>query len=177
MRVHSPRGERELRLPEGGPALTAEVRALEREADPELYYEGLLALARRQEAAGRVEAAAELYAAVVQEAEAVGALREGPLRTRAKEGLDAILGRGAFGPRAEFLLRNLAQQSSDQAMLFAMGTAGAVFRMTRLATLSRLASTPNPGILTQLIGAGRLASLTGFALEAPAFTLAGRLGH
>ncbi|MCC6273348.1 MAG: hypothetical protein IT572_07760 [Deltaproteobacteria bacterium] len=184
MRVHSPRGERELRLPEGGPALTAELRALEREGDPALYYEGLLALARRQEAAGRVETAAELYAAVVQEAAAVGAVppltgdkRERPLRINAQEGLDAILGRGAFGPRAEFLLRNLAQQSSDPAMLFAMGTAGAVFRMTRLATLSRLASTPNPGILTQLIGAGRLASLAGFALEAPAFTLAGRLGN
>ncbi|MCC7344686.1 MAG: hypothetical protein IT573_07080 [Deltaproteobacteria bacterium] len=176
MRVHSPRGERELRLPEGGPALTAELRALEREGDPELYYEGLLALARRQEAAGRVEAAAELYAAVLQEADAVEGLREGPLRVRAQEGLDAILGRGAIGPRAEFLLRNLAQQSSDPAMLFAMGTAGAVFRMTRLATLSRLASTPNPGVLTQILGAGRLASLTGFAVEAPAFTLAARLG-
>jgi len=150
---------------------------LERETDPGLFYEGLLGLARRQEAAGRVETAAELYAAVVQEADAVGALRERPLRINAQEGLDAILGRGAFGPRAEFLLRNLAQQSSDPAMLFAMGTAGAVFRMTRLATLSRLASTPNQGILTQLMGAGRLASLAGFALEAPAFTLAGRLGN
>ncbi|MDL1873375.1 hypothetical protein FBR05_14440, partial [Deltaproteobacteria bacterium PRO3] len=133
------------------PATRRELQFLAREGDAELRAEGLLALARREEAAGRLEVAAELYAAVVQEADAVGALRERPLRTRAQEGLDAILGRGAFGPRAEFLLRNLAQQSSDPAMLFAMGTAGAVFRMTRLATLSRLASTPNPGILTQLI--------------------------
>ncbi|MCC6272022.1 MAG: hypothetical protein IT572_01025 [Deltaproteobacteria bacterium] len=156
---------------------------MSRERDPGLRAEGMLALARREAAAGRLEAAAELYAVVAQEADAVGAAppltgdkRERPLRIRAQEGLDAISGRGAIGPRAEFLLRNLARQSSDPAMLFAMGTAGAVYRMTRLATLSRLASTPNPGILTQLIGAGRLASLTGFALEAPAFTLAGRLG-
>ncbi len=183
MRVTSPRGEREWRLPEGDRTLRAELRALERETDPGLFYEGLLGLARRQEAAGRVDAAAELYAAVVQEADAVGAVpsltedkRGRPLRIRAQEGLDAILGRGAFGPRAEFLLRNLARQSSDPAMLFAMGTAGAVFRMTRLATLSRLAGASQPGFLTQVLGAGRLASVAGFALEAPAFTLAARLG-
>jgi len=186
IQVGAPRATRPAPISEGifdvraarrwGEPVAAELRALAHEGDAELRAEGLLALARRQEAAGRLETAAELYAAVVQEADAVGALREGPLRIRAQEHLDAILGRGAIGPRAEFLLRNLAQQSSDPAMLFAMGTAGAVFRMTRLATLSRLAATPNPGFLTQLIGAGRLASLTGFALEAPAFTLAGRLG-
>jgi len=178
-----------------GPA-AEELRALSRERDPELRAEGLLALARREETAGRVEAAAELYAEIVGanlvfapeqgrggrtptsfEPVAFGGAPGSPLQQRAQEHLDAILGRGAFGPRAEFLLRNLAQQSSDPAMLFAMGTAGAVFRATRLATLSRLAATSNPGILTQVIGAGRLASLTGFALEAPAFTLAGRLGN
>ncbi|MCC6272712.1 MAG: hypothetical protein IT572_04540 [Deltaproteobacteria bacterium] len=165
------------------PAQTRQLDALSRETDPEILYRDLVNFGRQLEAA-QPELAAELYSAVLQETPAVGAVppltgdkRERPLRTRAQEHLDAILGRGAFGPRAEFLLRNLAQQSSDPAMLSAMGTAGAVFRMTRLATLSRLAATPNPGFLTQLIGAGRLASLTGFALEAPAFTLAGRLGN
>ncbi len=164
--------------------MAEELLSLSREGDPELRAEGLLGLARRLEAAGCLESAVELYAVAVQEADAVGAVpsltedkRERPLRIRAQEGLDAILGRGAAGPRAEFLLRNLAQQASDPTMLFAMGTAGAVFRMTRLATLSRLAATHRPGILTQVIGAGRLASLTGFALEAPAFTLAARWGN
>ncbi|MCC6273350.1 MAG: hypothetical protein IT572_07770 [Deltaproteobacteria bacterium] len=168
-------------LPE---AARREWRALEAETDPQLFLESAYHFARRQETAGRLEAAAELYAAVAQEADAVGAVppltgdkRERPLRIRAQEGLDAILGRGAFGPRAEFLLRNLAQQSSDPSMIFAMGAAGAVFRMTRLATLSRLAATPSPGFLTQFLGAGRLASMAGFALEAPAFTLAARLGN
>ncbi len=163
-------------LPRDASVLRRELECLARERDPELRGEGLLALARRQEAEGRLEAASELYAAVVREADAGGG-RERSLRTRAQAHLDAILGRGAVGPRAEFLLRNLAQQAGDPAMLFAMGAAGAVFRMTRLATLSRLAATPYPGILTQLMGAGRLASLTGFALEAPAFTLAARLGN
>ncbi|KAB2838389.1 hypothetical protein F9K50_09350, partial [bacterium] len=160
-------------LPE---AARREWRALEAETDPQLLLEAALNFAQRQEAAGRLDAAAELYAAVIQEADAVGAEQVQPLRARAQAHLDAVLGRGAAGPRAEFLLRNLARQSSDPTMLFAMGAAGAVFRVTRLATLSRLVSTPHPGILTQLIGAGRLASLTGFALEAPAFTLAARLG-
>ena len=171
-------------LPSDAGVLRRELESLARERDPELRGEGLLALARRQEAEGRLEMAAELYAAVVREAGAVGAVsplagdgREAPPRTRAQAGLDAILGRGSVGPRAEFLLRNLAQQAADPALLFAMGAAGAVFRMTRVVTLSRLASTPNPGFMTQLLGAGRLASLTGFALEAPAFTLAARLGN
>ena len=194
IQVGAPRATRPTPISEGlfdartsrrwGETVAAELRALAREGDAELRAEGLLSLARREEAAGRVEVAAELYAEIVGANLAFtlghdggGRTQGSPLQQRAQEHLDAILGRGAFGPRAEFLLRNLAQQSSDPAMLFAMGTAGAVFRMTRLATLSRLASTPNPGILTQLIGAGRLASLTGFALEAPAFTLAGRLGN
>ncbi len=192
-------------LPE---AARREWRALEAETDPQLFLESSLNFAQRLEAAGRVEAAAELYAEVVganlgphslREDEASGGVAPGqggggrtptslgpvafggapgsPLQRRAQAGLDAILGRGAAGPRAEFLLRNLAQQASDPTMLFAMGTAGAVFRMTRLATLSRLAAAPNPGMMTQLLGGGRLASLTGFALEAPAFTLAARLGN
>ncbi|MDL1872591.1 hypothetical protein FBR05_10320 [Deltaproteobacteria bacterium PRO3] len=217
IRVGAPRASRPAPISEGifdargarrwGEPVAAELRALAREGDAELRAEGLLGLARREEAAGRVEVAAELYAEIVganlgphssREDEASGGVAPGlgrggrtptslgpmafggapgsPLQRRAQEHLNAILGRGAFGPHAEFLLRNLAQQSSDPAMLFAMGTAGAVFRMTRLATLSRLASTPNPRILTQILGAGRMASLTGFALEAPAFTLAGRLG-
>ncbi len=159
------------------PADRLELQSIAHESDAGLRAEGLLALARRLEAAGRVEAAVELYAAVVQEADALGVEQVQPLRARAQEHLDAILGRGAVGPRAEFLLRNLAQQAGDPTMLFAMGTAGAVFRMTRLATLARLAAAPNPGWMTQLLGAGRLASLTGFALEAPAFTLAARLGN
>lgn len=160
-----------------GEAALAELEALGGESDPELFYQSLLGLARSLEGEGKVEAAAEVYAAVVQEADAAGARREGPLRMRAQAGLDAILGRGAFGPRAEFLLRDLARQSSDPAMLFAMGTAGAVFRMTRIMTLSRLVARPQAGFLTQLLGTGRLASLAGFALEAPAFTLAARLGN
>ncbi|MCC6272711.1 MAG: FHA domain-containing protein [Deltaproteobacteria bacterium] len=87
------------------------------------------------------------------------------------------MGRGAAGPRAEFLLRGLAQQASDPAAIFAMGAAGSVFRMTRLAALSRLASTPSANVLTRGLGARLSAGALGFLAEAPAFTAASRLGH
>jgi len=152
------------------PAARAELSALERESDPQLYAEGVLGLAQRQEQSGRPDLAVDFYQSLLQ-SEGV----EAPQRLRAQRRLEALTGGGAFGNRAEVLLRNLAQEASDPTMLLAMGTAGAVFRMTRLATLSRLASASNPSFLTRLLGAGRLASLAGFALEAPTFTLTGRL--
>ncbi len=154
-----------------------ELESLTRETDDCLYLEGLLTLAQREERAGRVDVAAELYAAVAQETGAAGALRERPLQDRARGALDAILGRGAAAPRAEFLLRGLAQQASDPAAIFAMGVAGSVFRMTRLAALSRLASTPGTNFLTRGLGARLSAGALGFLAEAPAFTAASRLGH
>jgi len=151
-------------------AAREELLSLARESDPALRSEGLLNFGVRQEQAGQLELAAAVFQSVTN-------LPGGSLQARARGRLDAILGRGAFGNRAEYLLRNLAQEAADPSTLLALVAAGAVFRMTRLTTLSRLASTSNPGILTRLLGAGRLASVAGFALEAPTFTLVGRLGN
>src|SRR5262249_61741909 len=52
-----------------------------------------------------------------------------------------------------------------------MGAAGALFKVTRLATLSRLVASPSAGFWTRGIGAQVLASSLAFAVEAPAFTL------
>ncbi|MCC7344685.1 MAG: hypothetical protein IT573_07075 [Deltaproteobacteria bacterium] len=67
-------------------AAKAELRALEAEDDPEFFSRQLLNLGARLEAEGRLELAAELYAAVMREADAVGAVREGPLRTLFQQG-------------------------------------------------------------------------------------------
>jgi len=150
--------------------LRAEWEQLATESDPQLYQEGVLNLAQRQEQAGCYERAAEFYQSLLSGGAST-------VRERARARLDALLGRGAVGNRAEFLLRNLAAQASEPSALLAMGVAGTVFRMTRLAALSRLATSTNPGFLTRLLGAGRVASLLGFAAEAPTFTLVGRLGH
>ncbi len=178
------------------PSVRRELESLTRETDDHLYLEGLFTLALREERAGRVDIAAELYAEIVganlgphrappvRERWGVAPLHDGggrtqgsPLRQRAQRALDAILGRGAAGPRAEFLLRGLAQQASDPAAIFAMGAAGSVFRMTRLAALSRLAMTPSGNILTRGLGARVSAGALGFLAEAPAFTTASRLGN
>jgi len=148
----------------------AELRSLAQESDPQLYSEGLLNFAARQEQGGRFELAAHLYQNILSG-------NPSAIRDRAEARLDALLGRGAVGNRAEFLLRNLAEQATEPSALLAMGVAGTVFRMTRLAALSRLATSANPGFLTRFLGAGRVASLLGFAVEAPTFTLVGRLGH
>lgn len=149
-----------------------ELRALAQESDSALFFEGLMGFAGRQEQAGRPEFAAEIYSVLLADSG-----HPNPQQTLARERLNAILGRGAFGARAEHLLRHFAQQASDPAALFAMGGAGLVFRMTRLATLSRLALSPEGGFLTRGFGARAVASLAGFAAEAPAFTLAGRVAN
>lgn len=151
-------------------AVREELRALERETDPSLFLEGLLACAARREAAGDLELAAEIYSSIA-------GTNLGTQQGRAQRALDAIVGRGAAGPRAEFLLRRFAEQASDPAALFAMGAAGAVFRLTRVATLGRLTVSPGANLFTRGFGARATASLAGFVLEAPAFTLAGRAAN
>lgn len=147
-----------------------ELRALARESDPDLFCESLLSYGLRRESAGEIEAAARVYARVQEVA-------PGELSRRAARRLDAIVGRGAAGPRAEFLLRRLADEASDPAALFAMGTAVTVFRLARLASLARLSASPAANLFTRGFGARAAASLAGFALEAPTFTFAGRLAN
>ncbi len=161
--------DRWLRAPQSARRLDAaeraELTALRGEADPGLFYEGLLAFGASRESAGRPDLAVEIYAEVAAVAGPV-------LADRARRQWDAAMGRGASGPRAEFLLRRLAGEASDPAMLAGMVAAGAVFRITRLAVLGRLAATPGAGLFSRGFGARAAAALAGFALEAPAFTLA-----
>lgn len=156
-----------------GRSLDASARAewvsLQRESDPEIFYEDALAFAARQQAAGRIEVAAGLYGDILQNAASFA-----HLQNRARRSLDAILGRGEVGVRAELLLRRFAHEASDPSMLFAMAAAGAAFRLTRLATLSRLAASPCVNALTRGFGARVVSGLAGFALEAPTFTFASR---
>ncbi len=152
------------------PTLRRELADLSQESDSQLYAEGLLAVARRAEQANRLELALPIYQAVESSAGAEHA-------QRARESRAAMLGQGAFGARAEFLLRSVAEEAADPGTLLAMGAAGAVFRLTRAATLARLAGAVQPGFLTRLLGAGRLASLSGLALEAPTFTFLNRVTH
>jgi len=153
------------------PADRRELDSLQAETDPALLEEAIVHIGIRLESSGNLPAAAELYRQVLANP------NSSPCQARAQGRLDILLGQGSVGGRAEFLLRGLAEQAAEPSALLAMGAAGTVFRMTRLATLSRLTAEANPGWITRFFGAGRLASLAGFAAEAPTFTLASRLGN
>lgn len=148
-----------------------EAQALLAESDPGLLAAGLASLAGRLERSGdaaRISFALQLYQ--------IAAGHEGTEGRLARERLAVLQGGGSTGARAEFLLRGLARQASDPALLFGMGLASGVFSLTRAMTLSRLLAAPITSALTRGFGARALASVAGFAVEAPAFTLGTRLG-
>lgn len=150
-----------------------ELRSLEKENDPGLFLEGLVHWGQRLEASGHLEAAVEVYTRILNSSEHNGAstLEARSSRQQAKNRLDAILGAGDVGARSEFLLRRFCHEATDPATLISMAIGSAAFRFTRLAVLGHLRSLPAMGLLSR----GQLphiaASLAGFALEAPAFTL------
>lgn len=146
-----------------------EVEALAREEDPELFLEGAYHLARRLEEA-HPEGSARIYSAILNEGNFPR------LQGRAQARLDALRGHGPIGARVEVLMNHFVQEASDPATLLAMATAGTVFRVAQLSCLSRLAAAP-ASALTRGFAARGLAGIAGFALEAPAFTFASKLGH
>ncbi|MCE9626267.1 MAG: helix-turn-helix domain-containing protein [Deltaproteobacteria bacterium] len=142
-----------------------ELLSLARESDPQLFFEGLLSLGMREEQADHLEFAGAIYSAIAGE----GAHGGSALQQRARQRLDAIVGRGAIGNRAEVLLRRFSREVASPSMLVGMAGAQAVFGLTRLALLSRLAASPTATFLTRGVGAKTLASVGAFALEAPSF--------
>ncbi len=145
-----------------------ELDSLLREINPEMFHQGLLQLGARLEQDENLEAAAAVYSA----------LRTEPsVQAQAKQRLDAITGVGAFGARADFLLRRLTRETLEPATLLGMGAASAAFKATRLAALSRLLANPAATRLTRGWGARTAAGLIGFGVEATVFPLATRLGN
>lgn len=156
-----------------GEAGYAEYRSILSDPEAELRAEALLHFARRQELSGNLAVASELY----QGLDAADAEVPANIAARARSQRDAILGVGDGGRRAEFLLRRLALEACDPAGIAGMVLAGGVFRVTRLATLGRLAATPSLGMISRGFLARAAASTAAFALEAPAFTLGARAAH
>lgn len=157
------------RLRSSMPAVALEeMVALAGESDPQLFAEGLFAWARRQEAEDRLELAGAVYAAFstrdTSGAYFLGGTSEG-LRIQAAQRVDAILGRGALGPRAEFLLRRFAREASNPVMIAGMATGSLVFSTTRTALLSRFLASPTRSVL----GARLASSSLAFLAEVPAF--------
>jgi len=140
-----------------------ELLDLSREIDPQLYAEGLLRWARREETSNHLSQAGLVYQFLSQ-GSAMAGVSEG-LRAQAQAALDAIQGRGALGNRLEFLGRNFAREASDPVMIAGMAAGSLVFSTARSAFLSRMLATPG----RSLIGARALASTGAFLLEVPTF--------
>ncbi len=143
-------------------------------AEPEsgLFAQSLFHWAQRQEHADRLNAATLVYGLFSERTGGEGSafLIAGvsdSLRRRASESLDAVLGRGAIGPRVEFLSRRLAVQATDPVMLVGMATGSAVFAGARATLLSRFVT--SSGFLRNGFAARALASTGAFGLEVPAF--------
>ncbi len=148
-----------------GASTLTELRSIEGEQDPLLFYNSLIQLAGRLEQRHHDGEAVLLYAAVRDAApETLSGIRDTAGRRR-----DALLGVGATGPRVEVLTRRFAREATSPAMLLSMGGAQIVFGATRLALLSRLTASPARGFFTGGIGARGLASTLAFAAEGPAF--------
>ncbi len=159
--------------PEGiGARLTegqrAQLSALAGESDEGLFWRELLAFGGSLENAEKFDAAGRVYAA------AVGAVREGPLRSTAENRLNAILGKGSFAPRFEFLLKRFTKDASDPKMIVPMLAGTAVYGLARTAALGRLAGGARGAWYTQGFGARLAASTVGFAAEVPTFAFSSR---
>ncbi len=144
-----------------------EIFSLAEERDSPQLLEAIFHLARDLENTDRLPAAAALYSGLASLTE------PSPLRSRVQARLDAVLGRGDAGTRAEFLLRRLAAQSTETSSLFGMVLAGLGYARGRLAAAALLGSAAaNP--LTRGLGARFLSGTSGLLLEAPAFVLGAR---
>ncbi|MCE9626087.1 MAG: hypothetical protein K8R69_11670, partial [Deltaproteobacteria bacterium] len=149
-------------------AALEELISLSAESDTELFAEALYQWAGRQEREERVDVAGMVYGMFAQRRSDGGALVSGApegLRASAARRLDAILGRGAVGPRAEFLLRRFAREASNPVMIAGMAAGSFVFSTARTAILSRMLAAPGRGVL----GARALAATGAYLMEVPAF--------
>ncbi len=153
---------------EMSPSLNIQMRKLAEETDPEIFGRELFSLAIREERRGDAELSAKLLAWLAESG-------EGEARRQARDHLDAALGKGGFGRRAEHLLDGFAKEASDPATLAAMAAGGIVYRGARAATIARLAG--RAGFFGRGGGLRFAGGLIGFAAEAPTFTAVGRLSR
>lgn len=150
-----------------------EFQSLLRETNAAFAREGLLQLGRRLAAADELDAAARIFS-VLSEAGDPAEASAGDIRRRARQGFDALTGASYSSLRPEFLLGRLAKEATEPAGLFGLTAASAVFRATRLASLSRLLASPSLNFFTRGFGARAAAGLIGFGAEAVAFPVATR---
>ncbi|MFO1462919.1 MAG: hypothetical protein U1F66_04020 [bacterium] len=175
-----PRGSRSAQvigsLLEQNPTLRAElgetnlqeILSLSRETDPALFAQGLLVLGARLEAQDRFDAAVQVLSVVQQ-------LGPSDFARQAKSRMQAILGQGAFGGRAEFLLRKFVKDATDFKMIVPMFAGTVVSGLVKGFALGRFAAMGGEAWYTRGLGARLASNAIAFSAEVPAFALAGHL--
>ncbi len=179
------------------PENLAELSSLAAEKTPEMFFAGLLSFGQRLQDQGKVDLAAEVYSAIVgaglvsapghgggrmdaprpsNDLPAGGRTQGPPLQVAnlAQKRLNAILGKGSFGPRAEVLLGNFAGAASDYRMIVPMIAGSAVYNLARTAALARFTASAGRAWYQTGMGARLSSGLVGFAFEVPTFSLSSR---
>ncbi|MDL1872501.1 hypothetical protein FBR05_09860 [Deltaproteobacteria bacterium PRO3] len=150
-------------LPGSAPkALLARLDELRRETDEGLLLTDLLALGIQLKSEHRAEAAYALLSRLSQEDIA------DPVRAKARAEADAIEGKGAAGPRAEFLLSRFCKDATDARVIAPMIAATLVGQVAGTAALGRLMGRP-ASWLTRGFGAELGAGAFGYGAEVVTF--------
>ncbi|HKY62988.1 MAG TPA: bifunctional serine/threonine-protein kinase/formylglycine-generating enzyme family protein [bacterium] len=175
------------RLPEGRrqalqenfpPGFLPELVSLAAETDTELFYDGLIHLARRHRSE-RPDLALACFSLMRESLETDLPGRPAnhrDLLARVQRESDSIEGRGAIGGRVEFLAGNFVRETTNPIGLASMALGGLAFTTVRTGMFARLLA-GSAGTWTRGFGARALASSVAFGAELPAFVLSGRLLH
>jgi len=151
-----------------GEANLAEILSVATNREPNFLWEDVLALGIRLKQGGQFARAATLFQALSQD------FIPETLRQKATRELDAMLGKGSAGMRAEFLLSRFSQEATDYRMIVPMMLGTAVSSLARSASLARLAGLSEDLWYARGFSARVTAASVAFAAEVPTFTLASR---
>ncbi|MCE9625617.1 MAG: hypothetical protein K8R69_09245, partial [Deltaproteobacteria bacterium] len=161
-------------LPRVKPGLSQEVLDLTEETDPQLMLESCLILARHLEDDGQMESALSIYSALVETGRKDPRLIVGSLAiARAQSRLDAILGKGGFGARSEFLISRFTAQATDYRTILPMMAGSLVGQLAKTWVLG--AYVQNAGRIGAMGLEVRLVSgAAALTAEVPVFSLGSR---
>ncbi len=153
------------------PANREELKSILAQRSEALLHQDLLGFGRRLQAEEKFELALELYAWLGAQADAME-----EVKLAANREAEAIQGKGAFGARAEVLLRQVTRDSVDGKVILPMVGASVVGQLGKAFTMTRLLRGP-AGLFTRGSGAKLFATSAGFGAEGLAFAGLGRAFH
>ena len=148
----------------GGP-----LRSLAQESDPQLFYADLFSLAQSREESDPLFAQT-VYQSLITEEAPLPAVPQG-LGAQASHRLEVLSGGGGLGEQMERLAPHVLEEALAPEILLGMTAGSMAFRGLRAGAYGRLMALPRATWWNRGLGARSLATLIGFAAEAPTFTL------